>query len=445
MLCVGVPALFKYTKGIWSMNTIDLSPLPEIMTPDKISTLVGTTVTLSGCVYKIRRASGIVFVSITHDRFIYQCVYIPEICKNSLGELWEGAYIELVADVKEEKRADYGVEFTMKSFKVLSKPTDEYPICITQPTLICNLTENLNNRTVALRHPKEIATMSVVNRVKYSFTQSLNKMGFSSVTTPKISTIPDNTTDYIKVKYFGNDCNLALSPHYYKQLALCAFSRVYEIATCYSDVNRNSTRHLNEFTRLDFEMAYNSSIMDSMRVITILIKECIDYIKNSCREEISTLGFNLPDITKIPALSFNESMEIIGKTDCVDIDPTDEVKLTEYAREKHSCEFLFVTNLPRLKQPFYSRDRENFILIYKGLCVAHGSENISDYDELMTSLKNKSLCPDDYKAFTEPFKYGMPPHGGGAIEIERFVSKLLDLDNIRKAILFPRDLHHITP
>lgn len=427
------------------MNTIDTSPFFEIMTPDKMSGLKGTTISLCGCVYKIRRASGIVFVSITHDRFIYQGVYIPEICKNSLNELCEGAYIELVADVKEEKRADYGVELTMKSFKVLSKPAEEYPICVTQPTLTCNLTENLNNRTVALRHPKEIAVMNIVNGVKRAFCESLDRMGFSSITTPKISTIADNTTDYIKIKYFGNECNLSLSPHYYKQLALCAFSRVYEISTCYSDVNRNSTRHLNEYTRLDFEMAYNSGITDSMRLITILIRECVDYINNAYTREISALGVKLPEIIQIPAISFDEAMDILGKTSGCDIDPTDEAKLTAYAKKEFDCEFLFVTALPTLKQPFYEREGENFILICNGVTIAHGSENIYDYNELIKAIKTKGLSTDNYRAFIDPFKYGMPPHGGGAIEIERLVSKLLNLDNIREAVLFPRDLHHITP
>ncbi len=427
------------------MNTIDISPFPEIITPNKMLTLTGSTVTICGCVYKIRRASEIVFVSITHDRFIYQGVYIPEICENPLNELCEGAYIELVADIKEEKRADYGVELTLKSFKVLSKPTDEYPICITQPSLTCNLTENLNNRTIALRHPKEIAVMNIVSAAKHSFAQTLHKMGFVSITTPKISTISDDTTDYIKVKYFGNDCNLALSPHYYKQLALCSFSRVYEIATCYSDINRNSTRHLNEFTRLDFEMAYNSSIIHSMRLITILIKECVDYISKAFTEEISALGVKLPRIVQIPAITFDEAMKILQKTDSHDIDPTDEAKLTEYAKKEYNCEFIFITGLPALKQPFYTRDGENFILISNGVTIAHGSENIYDYNELIKSLESKGLCPDNYTAFTDSFKYGMPPHGGGAIEIERFISKLLGLNNIREAVLFPRDLHHITP
>ncbi len=427
------------------MTIIDTFPIPDIMTPEIVLSQKENPVTICGCVYKIRRASGIVFVNLSHDRFMYQGVYIPEICKNPLSELCEGAYIELVADVKEEKRADYGFELTMKSFKILSRPAKEYPICITQPSLTCNLTENLNNRTVALRHPKETAVMNIVSGMKSSFAQSMDKMGFAPISTPKISTIKDCSTDYITVKYFGNQCNLALSPHYYKQMSLCAFSRVYEIATCYSDVNRNSTRHLNEYTCLEFEMAYNSGIDNSMRVITNVLHDCVEYIKEKYKHETQLLSCALPEITSIPVITFEEAMEILGKEDAFDIDPTDEAKLTLYAKEKFGCEFIFVTHLPSLKQPFYVRERENFMLIYKGVTIARGSENIHDYDELMDSISQKELNPDDYQAYADAFLYGMPPHGGGRIEIERLVTLLLGLENIREATLFPRDLHHITP
>lgn len=426
------------------MKTVDVSPFPQIMTPDILLSRTGNTVTLQACVYKIRRASGIVFVNIAHDKYIYQGVYIPEICENNLSEIYEGSYIELTATVKEEKRADYGVELTMKTFKVLSKPIEEYPICITQPALTCSLTDNLNNRTIALRHPKEMAVMNIVSGIKAAFSQFLNSTGFKSVTTPKISTIKDNGTDYIKVRYFGNDCTLAISPHYYKQMALSAFTRVYEIATHFSDVNRNSTRHLNEYTCLDFEMAYNSKVDDIMKLITLLLSDCINYLMENHKNDLSILGIILSPISFIPAISFNEAMDILGKSD-EDIDPTDEAKLSLYGKENYNCELLFVTSLPSLKQPFYAREGESFVLIYNGVTIAHGSENICDYNELINAITSRKLNPEDYGAYTQTFKYGMPPHGGATIGIERFVMKLLNLENIREATLFPRDLHHITP
>lgn len=426
------------------MNIINTKPLPDIMTPEKLLSFNGDFITIQACVYKIRRASGIVFVSLSHDRYIYQGVYMPEICENSLNEICEGAYIELTATVKEEKRADYGVELTMKSFKVLSMPVTEFPICITQPTLTCNLTENLNNRTVALRHPKEKAVMNIVSNIKFALAESLKQMGFNDISTPKITTVSDKTTDYIKVRYFGNDCNLALSPHYYKQMALCTFSRVYEIATHFSDVNRNSTRHLNEYTCLDFEMAYNSKVTDIMQLVTLLLNNTIDYLNKNCSSDLTTLGIALSPITSIPAISFSEAMEILGKTGN-DIDPTDEAKLSVYAKEQFDCEFLFVTGLPALNLPFYTRNGENFILICNGITIAHGSENINDYNELIKEITDRGLDAEDYTVFTDTFQYGMPPHGGASIGLERLVMKLFRLENIREATLFPRDLHHITP
>lgn len=446
MFFIGVLTLFNYTKGFLIMKIIDVSTFPNIMTPDIMSSLIGDTVTLPACVYKIRRASGIVFVNITHDKYIYQCIYIPEICQNSLNEISEGSYIELNASVKEEKRANYGIELTIKSFNVLSNPAENYPLCITQPNLTCNLTENLNNRTVAIRHPKEIAVLNIMSGVKSAFSQYLNSIGFNTVTTPKISTIPNNTTDYIKVRYFGNDCNLSMSSHYYLQMALSAFSRVYEISTHFSDVNRNSTRHLNEYTCLDFEISYNSNEYDIIKLITLLLSNCIDYLNKNHSQELNISGITLPPVSAIPAISFNEAMNVLGKDKSNSgIDPTDEAKLSVYALESFNCDFLFVTDLPVLKQPFYARENSSFILIYEGLIIAHGSENICDYNELNKAIIDRGLNPADYEAFTQSFKYGMPPHGGASIGIERFVMKLLNLENIREATLFPRDLHHIAP
>ena len=192
-------------------------------------------------------------------------------------------------------------------------------------------------------------------------------------------------------------------------------------------------------------MAYNSGIDNSMRIITNVLINCVEYIKENYNHEVQSLNCTLPVITSIPSITFDEATEILGKKDSYDIDPTDEAKLTLYAKERFGCEFIFITNLPPLKQPFYARERENFILIYKGVTIASGSENISDYNELIKSLSEKGLNPEDYTAYTDTFLYGMPPHGGGRIEIERLVAGLLNLENIREAVLFPRDLHHLIP
>lgn len=416
--------------------------IESIITPQALLSMTQSTVTIPGRVYKIRRASGIVFIIIQHGKFLYQGVYIPEICENSLNEICEGAYATFTATPKAEKRADYGVELTVKSFTVLSLPKEEFPVTITQPTLTCNLAESLEARTLTLKHPRNMAIMSIGSHIRQAFSKCMDNMGFSPITTPKITTIKDETTNYINLRYFGNDCNLSMSPEYYLQMALSAFDRVYEISTHYSDINRNSARHLNEYTCLDFEMAY--ATMDTViKSMTQLISNAIDTIKETCEHELEALNITLTTPDTIPSITFDEAMTILAKEHTACLDPTNEAKLSLYAKEKYNCELLFITHLPTLNLPFYAQ--KGFVLLYNGMEVGKGYENIYDYDMILKAITDKGLNSDCYIPLLDAYKYGMPPHSIGVIGIERFLSKILCLDNIREASMFPRDLHHITP
>ena len=402
-----------------------------------------STITIPGRVHKIRRASGIVFIIIQHGKFLYQGVYIPEICENSLNEICEGAYAKFTATPKSEKRADYGVELTIKSFTVFSLPKAEFPVTITQPTLTCNLAESLEARTLTLKHPRNMAIMSIGSHIRQAFSKYMDNLDFSPITTPKITTIKDETTNYINLRYFGNDCNLSMSPEYYLQMALSAYDRVYEISTHYSDINRNSARHLNEYTCLDFEMAY-ATMESAIRLMTQLISNAVNMIKESCKDELETLGITLTTPDTIPSITFEEAMNILakGQTNTC-LDPTDEAKLSSYAKEKFNCELIFITDLPALNLPFYAQ--KGFVLLYNGVEVGKGYENIYDYDRILKSIMDKGLNSDCYLPLLDAYKYGMPPHSSGVIGIERFLTKLTGLDNIREASMFPRDLHHISP
>ena len=234
-----------------------------------------------------------------------------------------------------------------------------------------------------------------------------------------------------------------MSPEYYLQMALSAYDRVYEISTHYSDINRNSARHLNEYTCLDFEMAY-ATMESAIRLMTQLISNAVKTIKESCMDELKTLGITLTTPDTIPSITFEEAMNILakGQTNTC-LDPTDEAKLSSYAKEKFNCELIFITDLPALNLPFYAQ--KGFVLLYNGFEVGKGYENIYDYDRILKSIMDKGLNSDCYLPLLDAYKYGMPPHSSGVIGIERFLTKLTGLDNIREASMFPRDLHHISP
>lgn len=414
------------------------------ITPENLSGLINADITIEARIHKIRRASGITIIVLQNGRYMFQAVYITDLCKTPLSDLCEGAYIEAFASVKEEKRAPYGFELTLKSFNVISKPQEDYPLNVSQPTLGCTLDEAIQNRAVSIKHPTERAILQIRSTVSFAFSEFMQMHGFVQINTPKITTSVTDT-DYIRLKYFDNDASLTHSPALYKIMAAGGLDRVYEIGTGYSSKNRNSIRHLNEFTRLDFEFAYANSI--SVREsLTAVISHITEAVSAKCQPELETLGIKLTAPIEIPSISHQAAMTFLGKqeTQC-DLDPTDEKKLSEYAENEFNSNYIFITEMPAENRPFYEKDSGGFVLLCGGIEIASGGEHISDYDEQAEKLKSQGFKPEDYNAFLSSHKYALPPIGGAGIGLERFIMAILGLDNIRKATLFTRDLHYLIP
>lgn len=414
------------------------------ITPENLSGLANADITIDACVYRIRKASGLTFVTLRNGRYLFQSIYIPELCKTPLSEVAEGAYIEASASVKEEKRAPYGFELTLKAFKVISKPTSEYPLNVSQPTLGCTLDDNVKNRTVSLKHPNERAIMHIRSAVSFAFSRFMQDNGFIQINTPKI-TASVSDSDYISAHYFDKDATLTHSPALHKIMAVGGLDRVYEVGAGYSSKNRNSIRHLNEFTRLDFEFSY--ATRDN---VTELLKDAITYIrehvKESCQAELDLLGIKLSEMVNIPSLSYKSAMDILEKSYTqTDLDPTDERKLCEYAKVEFNSDYIFITDMPDEGRPFYEKDGAGFIILSKGIEIASGGEHISDYDEQCKKINARGLDPAFYEAFLDAHKYALPSVGGAGIGLERFIMAMLELDNIRRATLFTRDLHYLIP
>lgn len=414
------------------------------ITPENLSGLINADITIEGRVYRIRKASGITLVALQNGRYMFQAVYIPDLCKTSINEMCEGAYIEALASVKQEKRAPYGFELTLKSFRVISKPYEELPLNVSQPALGCTLDECIQNRTVSIKHPTERAILQVRSAVLFAFSEFMQRNGFVQINTPKI-TAAVSDTDYIRARYFDKDAALAHSPALHKIMAVGGLDRVYEVGTGYSSKNRNSIRHLNEFTRLDFELAY--AVRDTVtELITNAVTHIREHVAETCHNELELLGVKLCDAVSIPSISHNSAMELLEKPHTQsDLDPTDERKLCEYAKNEFNSDYIFITDIPTDRRPFYEKDNCGFVLLLGGIEIASGGEHISDYKEQIRKLETQGFDPDDYKAFLSAHKYALPPIGGAGIGLERFIMALLNLDNIRKATLFTRDLHYLIP
>lgn len=435
------------------MQKIDGSKLVTEIDICDIEKADGGSITFCACVHKLRKMSGFTFVILRTGRYILQSVYTKE-CAGDFDGLCEGAYIKITGDVKKEERANYGYEITLSSFEILSKPAEEYPLHVSSKKLGCSIETSMSHRSVALRHPEQRAIFKISEGVVSGFREFMLANGFTEIHTPKIVAAgAEGGANIFKLKYFDKDAYLAQSPQFYKQTCVAFFDRVFEIAPVYRAEKHNSTRHLNEYIGLDFEMAFIEDMHDVMAMETAMLKFVVKYLAKNYSHELELLEAALPVIADIPSVTFFEALDILGKShNQFDLDPTDEVKLCEYAKREFDSEFIFVEKFPGLKRPFYAMDSkddpklaESFDLLFRGLEITTGGQRIHDYNEQVAKLKRYNIEPEDLGAYIDIHRYGMPPHGGLGIGLERLVMKLLGLSNIREASLFPRDIHHLDP
>lgn len=436
------------------MEHISGSELIKELTLSELEAAVDSDITVCACVHKVRKMGGFTFVILRTGKYLIQTVYTPDGCEGDFSKVCMGAYVKISGTVVKEPRAVNGYEIKLKSIEILSLPAAEYPLKVADRTLGCTLEVNLDHRSVALRHPLKRAVFKISEGVVSGFREFMLSQNFTEIHTPKIcAAAAEGGANIFKLKYFGQDAVLAQSPQFYKQTCVAFYDRVFEIAPVYRAEKHNSTRHLNEYIGLDFEMGFIKDMSDVMQMETSMLRHVMEVLKRDYSYELKMLGAQLPEIKEIPAVTFFEALEILGKEpNQFDLDPTDEVKLCEYAKEKHGSEFIFVTKFPGAKRPFYAMDSkddpklaESFDLLFRGLEITTGGQRIHDYNEQVAKLARYNMTQEELGPYLDIHKYGMPPHGGLGIGLERLVMKLLGLENIREASMFPRDMHHLNP
>lgn len=423
---------------------------------EQLKDSIGKSTTFSACVHKVREMSGFSFILLRTGRYVIQSVYLPDQCTDDISEIKEGCYVTVIGDLRADERSSYGFELVLTSVKLLSRPYADYPVKVWQKRLGCTLDTNLQYRSVALRNPYERAIFKITEGVVSAFREFLIKQGFTEIHSPKIVAAgAEGGANIFKLKYFDREAFLAQSPQFYKQTCVAFFDRVFEIGPVFRAERHNTSRHLNEYTGLDFEMGFIDSMYDVMNMEIAMLRYVMDYLKEHYAHELEITGTQLPEVGEIPSFTFAEALELLRDKDGKnknDLDPEDEVKLCNYAKEHYGSEFVFVTHFPSAKRPFYAMDDPNdsklalsFDLLFRGLEITTGGQRIHDYNQQIEKMMQMGLDPEHFSSYLDIHKYGMPPHGGLGIGLERLVMKLLDLKNVRRASLFPRDLNHIDP
>lgn len=414
------------------------------------------SVLVKGWVHKIHDLGKITFLHLRDKTGIIQLV----VDKYEIKDLRLEMSVEAIGDKVENEKAPGGVELISKGITVIGKAFyDKLPFEVNSYKQKASLEKQLDYRSLSLRSPKTRAVFKIQEEIGDAFRTYLKDLRFSEIHTPKIiSSSTEGGSEMFTVNYFNKRAFLSQSPQFYKQMMVGAgFERVFEIGHAYRAELHGTWRHLSEYVSLDVEMGFIEDEYEIMDLEEGFLNYLFKTLKEKCPKELQMYGIELPDKLKIPRIPLAKAQEILlekfnKKSPVGNIDAEGEVLLSKYIKETYDCDFVFLTEYPVSKRPMYAMpDSErpeltkSFDLIYKGLEITTGGQRIHDYDMLAANIRKFGLNPEDFGFYLDSFKYGMPPHGGFAIGLERLTLKILDLENIREATLLPRDLKRLEP
>lgn len=354
--------------------------------------------------------------------------------------------------VKDVPQGDIELEIT--DIQIIGK-AEELPFDLSSDL---NLDTYLDYLPLTLRTERARAIFKVQSTIINAFRQSLLSEGFTEIQAPKlIGDDAEGGANSFDIEYFGHTAHLAQSPQFYKQIMVGIFEKVFTTGNVYRAEKHSTTRHLNEYTSLDAEMGFITDHTDIMRLENRVLQHIAKTLSTTCLREFEILGATVPVVPEtIPSLKLREAQKILGEKyqiECMDepdLEPQHERLLCEYAQQTWGSDFVFVTHFPLSKRPMYTHGdphdpgyANGFDLLFRGIEITTGGQRIHDYNTLVTAIKSKGLDPDKFSYYLQAFKYGMPPHGGFGLGLERLTAKFLNIANVKEAALFPRDINRI--
>lgn len=411
----------------------------------------GKTVTVSGWVHRVRELGAISFVLLRDRSGIVQLVYEEKV------PFTLESVLSVTGDVAANEKAPGGYEVRVATTEVLAPAEPDLPLPVNAELDNVSLDAVLDNRLVSLRNPKVRKIFSVQSSILKHFSDCLRSRDFTEIKSSKlIGTGTEGGTGLFQVDYFEEKVYLAQSPQFYKQAMVASgLERVFEIGTAYRAEKHDTPRHLNEYVSLDVEMAFIESEHELMDLEVEILAAVFDGVKADCADVLDLYQASVPsreELAAIPRISHDEAREIaagrLGRR-LFEINPEAERALCDWAAEQHGVEAVFVSGFPRKKRPFYTYPEDtrtkSFDLLFRGLEITTGGKRIHQYAMLLETLPKFGLTAEGMADYLEIFKFGCPPHGGFAIGLERLTQKILGLQNVKEASLFPRDRRRTRP
>jgi nondiscriminating aspartyl-tRNA synthetase len=422
-------------------------------------TFLGHDIDFKGTLFRFKDMGNFAFLHITIPNGIIQCINTGPSAHLQVGQCLAVSGRVKEAHIKDAFLHPKTVEVEIKKLEILSTPSSPMPFDITKKNLNLNNDILFDQRMISMRYPKEKAIFKIQEGLVQGFRKFFTQEGLTEIRTPKIvKEGAEGGANIFELEYFGKKAYLTQSPQFYKEFCTGVFGRVFEIAPVFRAEKHNTNRHLNEYTSIDVEMGPIANFEEIMQFEVGAIKSAFRYLAENYQYELNLLEVELNHFESIPCLSFSQAKEIAAQTirsseeERNDLTPAEEMAICAQIKRETGSDLVFITHYPSTKRPFYAKDDPNspgetlsFDLLYRGVEITTGGQRIHQLEELEEKMISRGMNPKKFEFFSQAHRYGLPPHGGFGMGLERLTQKLLGLDNIKRATMFPRDTVRLTP
>jgi nondiscriminating aspartyl-tRNA synthetase len=364
------------------------------------------------------------------------------------------------ASIKDKSITPREFEVQITEITLITSPAvSPLPVDTTKKELNVELHTKFDLRPLTLRHAKQRSIFKIASVIYNEFGNYLSSIGFTRICSPKIVfSGAEGGANIFPIEYFNRTAYLAQSPQFYKQMMVGVFGRVFEEAPVFRAEKHDTSRHLNEYISLDFEMMLEKNFEEIMVTETSVLRSIFQKIKDTCQYEIELLEIDVPVFDKIVTVKFDEVHEIVFKNfkkdfrSENDLAPEEENLICEYAKKEWGTDFVFVTHYPTEKRPFYAMpDPEkpettlSFDLLFRGIEITTGGQRLNKYEDYIKKMSGLGMKIEPFASYLQAFKFGMPLHGGLGLGLERLTAQICKLANVKEASLFPRDINRLEP
>ena len=408
-------------------------------------------VILAGWVEDLRKMGKMTFLTLRDVTGITQIILTDELTKAVEG-ITRQSVVRVTGKVQDTRARDFEYEIKANEINILAKAVHPLPI---DPIgrLESHIDNRLNTRALDMRNQKTASIFKIRHHVLASLRKTLSEKKFIEITTPKIiGSASEGGANLFSLDYFGKQAYLAQSPQLYKEQMTIGLERVFEIASFYRAEKSHTGRHLSEFTSVDIEAAF-MNYTDVMNILEDLVVDTFKYVSENCKKELEIIGNKTitPD-HPFEKITYSQALDELKEKD-VKLKFGDDL-LDSHLRilgENHPS-FYFLTDWPIKLKPFYITEKqdnaelsESFDLQYGYLELSSGGSRLHNPEKIKSRLKEQNLDPSKFSEHLQAFDWGMPPHAGWGLGLERLLTIILGIDNVREVILYPRDPERLKP